>query len=406
MKKIFCIGAFVLFLFTLINSCKKDVPADSTKTVTSNDFPNDGAIVLSDDITHDTILINHKQGVDYRIAICMKVTNGARLIIQPGVTIEMTPGSGIEISDAASIDWQGNANEKINILGLEKTRGSWRGIYLYSKGVTQIMKHCIIQHAGSDIYKIEKRSCINVLGASVSMENCTIKDNFANGLYLDSAAVNIGIHNNTFTGNYAEPVMIDHVNCDILTNDNLYTGNTFDRIYIRTIRNLQTYRTLNIPKLDVPYTVDSTFNIGTSVIIQPGTKFIMQKLSLFYANDSLQNGASFTAIGTTNNRIEFVGQLGKKGYWQGIGLDIGATCHFENCDIKYCGFANNYNSSNPEAMIIIGGNTNTNCEIRNCIFSYSAANGIAIDSPSVNFNADIYTVNSFDSIDFANVLIY
>lgn len=385
----------VIGVCIIIVSCKKETPLAKAQTETPNNFPSDGAIVISDNINGDTILKNHKNGVDYRIASCIQVRQGASIIIESGATIEVMPGMCIELFDSASLIVTGTIAAPVTISGLVKGKGSWRGIFMYGSLCKVDLQYASIQFAGND-WRQFNSSVINAYHGTVTVNNCDFNNNLSYCMWLSKDATIGGIHNNKFQNNDAEPIMIDYRKCDQLSNDNTFTGNVLNGVLIKTAPKEFCNNDLNIPKLNVPYYVDSTFNTYKSIVIAPGTWMIMKKLSIFNIDNSQGTGASFTANGTAQQSITLEGAEQKKGYWTGIQMRS-ANASFEYCNLISAGFANNYSSINPYAVIFSEGPGAATLNVKNCALLNGPRWGIAIDTPSINYNLDIESINVFDT---------
>ncbi|MBK8848101.1 MAG: right-handed parallel beta-helix repeat-containing protein [Bacteroidetes bacterium] len=396
MKTIFIKSIIAIFAACIIIvSCKKETPLAQPQKDVPNNYPNDGAIVLSDNIITDTVLKNHKNGVDYRIASCIQVSRGSKITIESGVSIEVMPGMCIELYDSTSFTVTGTMASPVTISGLVKSKGSWRGIFMNGNLCSVNMQFASVQFAGND-WRQFNSSAINAYRGSITLNNCEFGNNLSYCIWLSNDVSIGGIHNNKFLNNDAEPIMIDFRKCDQLSNDNTFTGNVLNGVLIKTAPKEFCNNDLNIPKLNVPYYADSTFNTRKAIVIQPGTWMIMKKLSIFNVDNSQGTGASFTANGTAQQSITLEGAEQKKGYWSGIQMKS-ANASFEYCNLISAGLVNNYVSINPYAVIISEGPGADTLNVKNCTLLNGPEWAIAIDTPAVNYNLDIETINFFDT---------
>lgn len=132
------------------------------------------------------------------------VDNG-RLIIEPGVIIQMESGKQFEIDTEGSMRAVGTASDPIIFRGSTPGTPSWNAIFFRSQSVDNVMQHCIIREAG--LGTILTAGCngeasIGLFywagtGSRLNISNCTIRN--GNGCGIFTSINNIG--NLTESGN-------------------------------------------------------------------------------------------------------------------------------------------------------------------------------------------------------------
>jgi len=162
----------------------------------------------------------------------------ATLIIEAGVTLKFTPGTGIWLSrlhGGNSLVADGTAENPIVFTSSSGNSAGWEGILFDDRGVrSSLLNHCIIENAGqANQKKISANICCRS-ASDVTISNCEIRLSGGNGIYLDRSSVGIyssKIINNTDYGVYCGTSSHPTIgNAQGATND-IYGNGTYD-IYV------------------------------------------------------------------------------------------------------------------------------------------------------------------------------
>lgn len=149
---------------TKITSCK-EVPlvlnVDYIESLDgSNDFEGNNKdyinlkINLSGEIEEDVTL--YKENIPYRLSpynnsFSNLVVSKGTLTIEAGVTFLFEESTGLYVKETGALKAIGTATNKIIFEGVNKDKGSWKGIYFRSTQSTQNMiKHASVYYAGAD----------------------------------------------------------------------------------------------------------------------------------------------------------------------------------------------------------------------------------------------------------------
>ena len=104
------------------------------------------------------------------------------LTIEPGVTIEMSPGTEINIRDTGGLKMVGNAANPITIKGVSNTPGSWVGIKIDGTNPMNEIAFATISNAGED--PSTNKGAIDLwYNAKLSVHDTQFKDLASCGVY-------------------------------------------------------------------------------------------------------------------------------------------------------------------------------------------------------------------------------
>lgn len=122
----------------------------ATDNYAGNDL--DRVLLYNYSIEFETPSIWKKINVPYRVLNTGISAANARgeLTIQPGVTIEMSPGTSINIRETAGLKMVGTPSDPIIIKGVTNTPGSWNGITMNTTNPMNEIGFAQISNAGED----------------------------------------------------------------------------------------------------------------------------------------------------------------------------------------------------------------------------------------------------------------
>lgn len=175
---------YIVIFFITIFSCKKIDTSEETSTFVLN--PMD----LKGNITDGIVTLT--RGTTYKLTGPLFVKSGATLKIEEGTTIEAQTANGasslyIVIERGAKIDAQGSALNPIIFTTSVKERGSWGGLVIAGRAITNIgtdvqsevagvvyggndptdnsgiLKYCLLQYSGAKITDTKEFNGISFL---------------------------------------------------------------------------------------------------------------------------------------------------------------------------------------------------------------------------------------------------
>ena len=298
----------VLGMAILVTSCKKDDDEKLAEPLLldCNSFKNSYAEKI-------TRLENRGEGIDYIIDCVISVE--LDLIIDPGVTIAFTNGSGMVIQQTGSINVRGTSDKPVTFTGMDKVKGSWKGILSYSDDVKNRLEHAIIEYAGGGAFNSngDLGSLILWADAYFRIEHTTIRNGESYGINCNYSRYNIQISNTTVTNcgmpfNTADPNIISKISS---VN---FTGNSVDAIKIGKTAGPSLAGTHVWSDLGVPYRISNGLWVkDASLTIEPGVVVEFENGTGIRVGDTDQS--TLIAIGTPTNPIIFTGVTKAAGAW-------------------------------------------------------------------------------------------
>jgi hypothetical protein len=254
--------------------------------------------------------------VDYIVDCKMPVRGDLK--INPGVCIAFQSDAGLIIYDSGSIQAATTATESIILTGVDKVRGSWAGIMIYSNDVKNKLDGVMLEYAGGDDFNSngDKGIIIIYSGASAEIKNCNISNSASYGINSNYGECEVSYVNNTIT----TCIMPIFTQADYVSSisGGTYTGNDNDVIFIDTyggdgyVTTSQTWTDLN-----VPYRIKAGGNIDirqVTLTIAAGVEMEFETGAGIVVNDN----SALKALGTANNRILFTGVDKLPGAWGSI----------------------------------------------------------------------------------------
>lgn len=370
-----------LILVCLFSACDDEPVVNAEPEIIINDF------------TISRILADRSTGVDYRIDGCIDVLSSAILTIEPGVVIEFTQNSCLEISDFAVLNAVGTANKPIVFTGQQKTKGFWKGIsFSETNNTNNQLAYCTIEYAGNQLPTASSSNkAALIIGNSTSdparlvLNNVTVQHNLNAGVYIYADSFVDALKNCTFTDN-DEPIIVIGKAIGYLDPDNDFTGNTKDHIvWLTTSADSESDNaTFTVKKLAVPYYLGSTSyssSLGGHLIINAGVRMIMKAGVNMSANQG-----TITMNGTANDRIILEGENYAPNTWDGVVARSTGVLNMNYVNVSDGGES----SGATQGMITHA--SNGQLQVTNCIFSNYAYYGLSFASGDPH-NADIATSN-------------
>lgn len=311
----------ILGIAFVLSSCKKEEEKENTPlpelepiTLSCNSFQSGNPEAI-------TLLKNRGDGVDY--IINCKISVGVDLVIEPGVNIEFTNGSGMEITTTGSVTAVGSSTDTIIFSGINKAKGAWLGILNRSNSVTNRFEYCLIDYAGGGAFNSNGDLGNLILWADsyIRLENTTISNGTSYGInasYIGSSGYDVEITNCTITTCnipfYGNPNIAHKIS------GGSFTGNTTDAIRIGVksggdkIETAQTWTDLG-----VPYRIQTS----STLLVRDGTLTIEPGVTVEFENGARMeigstDASTLIAVGTPSNPITFTGVTKAAGAWEHI----------------------------------------------------------------------------------------
>jgi hypothetical protein len=152
------------------------------------------------------------------IGVPYNISDGTRvpfaLTLEPGVTLVMDPGSGLDVyDDTGVLHAVGTAVKPIVITGTTKTAGSWGSLtFGNTRQNANTMDYCTVEYGGGDAKSGNNgmiKAASDSRGVGISITNSKIQFSAVWGIWLSHYAT-ATLNNNTMTGNalgdvYKEP---------------------------------------------------------------------------------------------------------------------------------------------------------------------------------------------------------
>lgn len=304
-----------------------------------------------DYFTTDRVLEDNPDApVDY-IVPCV-ATVSADIVIQPGVVIEFKDDAGLKIN-SGYLKAEGTAANPIVFTGVNKVKGSWRGIIVFSESVNNIFDHVEISYGGGNSFNSnDDRGNLILYNGKIAVRNSTISNGAENGFdNIYSSGTVTDFSNNTITGNNKYPVNSLTIYGHMYDGSNDFTGNTDPYNYIFLVGNRNIGGNMVWEKTSVPYKVDKELWIGNdeSLTIEAGAE-------LRFDDDSgikVKDGAYLDVNGTTTEPVLFSGVTEINDSWKGIFVDSDDVRNsIDYATIEYGG-GGQFNSNGDLGLVIV-----------------------------------------------------
>lgn len=251
--------------------------------------------------------------VDYIVTCKMAINDD--VTIEPGVTIAFKTDAGFNVRSAGSLKAVGNSEKQITLTGVDKSAGSWSGVFFDSDDVKNEFAYVDVEYAGGSKFNSngDRGGVIVYSGAQLKMSNSKISQSATYGLNANYRSAKLTLHNNTYTQNNI-PVRVNASLVGMVSGTDIYTGNTEDKVELDPYSSeISTPATIH--KIGVPYKLVSSsspnLHIKSNVTIEPGVIIEMGSGTGIKVND----GASLKIVGTSSERIVIRGVEQVAGSW-------------------------------------------------------------------------------------------
>lgn len=301
-----------------ITSCEEDEVEPPTPAPT----PAPAATVLPCDFFEtDRILVNDTtKDVDYIIDCFIYANGSTEITIEEGVTIEFAEDAGIFMDDNSRLIAEGTAEAPITFSGTDKTKGSWRGIFIDSYGDNAI-RHATIAYAGGAAFSstspVYQGSIAVASNSKLELSHVEVVNGNSTGLDLTGHSADVSVNNITVTDHEGTAVRICGYQAHIFDQSSSFVGNASDYINI-TEYYYEVQTTANWKKLDVPYLVDSRLQVkdGGHLTIEAGVEVFFKEEAYLQAAGLFPYEYSLNISGTAAEPV-MLSAFGDNG-WGGI----------------------------------------------------------------------------------------
>jgi hypothetical protein len=268
---------------------------------------------------------------------------------------------------------EGTPTNKIILRGMNKTKGSWRGIGIASTNISNSLNHVEIQHAGSS-NNGARRAAIRVqsnASSRLSIQNTSISETAGHALFIDGGSgILSAFTGNNFSNNDLAPIRIDGEQLFMLDRQSVYSNNGVQAIEVAAPGNTSSRIMDNgtIMALGIPYHFQSSVELMGAVSFEPGV------ICLFNSNLRLNVLASGAIIanGTASEPIIFSGLSEVSGGWRGIEIASPSSQNLLNHTIVSYGGS----TSGRGANIYMFGSSASRLVLTNSTISHSQTYGV------------------------------
>ncbi len=313
----------------------------------------------------------------WQVQSSIMVSGGATLTISPGATVSFADNTGLVVGDGTTtgtLDAQGTAAQPILFTSADAnpTPAIWNGIEL-DGGAGHVMKYCKVEWGSST------PAAVQLLGASLALEDSQISHSGASGVSLDSGshltafAGNTLADNGTYAIQFADANGVQDLGTDTTTT---YSGNKYNAIDITGGAVVTSGTWAN---LGVPYVVSTAVDVnsGATLTISPGATVSFDQGDGMYIGSGGSNSAgTLVADGTLAQPITFDADAPNptRGYWSGLEFDSGASHQIEHCNVLWGG-----QGTTGAAVRVAGGSVLT---LMDSTIASSSAQGLSVDGQS------------------------
>ncbi|WP_440998716.1 PKD domain-containing protein [Fodinibius sp. SL11] len=379
-----------------------DVAGDYVATVTVNDGNGESSqddvtitaesniVEITDDITEDEIWTSDKQ---YRVLNYIEVRNGAKLTIEPGVTVTFASDAGISVSsDNSVLVSAGESGAPITLTGEQESNGYWRGIRINSNSVENEISYTIIEYAGStSAGTYFEAAALTIDRAKVQLADVTITNSGQHGIQTRRDGSEFAMQNMIFAENDG-----DHAYIHISQIGYFDAGSTFDGGYVTAFGGGTTVD-MNVAALNgAKYQIVNNVDFDHYVTIAAGAEFEF----IADAGIVVGNGAVIEAVGTETDKIVFTGTSKAPGAWRGLRIVSASVDNImEHVNISYGGSTEMATYFGKSNMVI----DNAKLTLRNVSFTGSTGYGIETRREGADFTLQN---SSFDNNADSHMLIH
>ena len=318
-------------------------------------------------------LFDEEEYPDYYAPQSVTVTAG--LTVEPGVVIES--GSDVVIyinGNSAYLSAEGSASRNIVFRGIDKLKGSWRGINVTSTNVNNKLDHVRVMHAGSTAISNQRTAVFvksNVTGR-LSITNTSITHSAGYAVYIDGNDGSFPeFGNNNFSDNDAAPMRIGAQGLISLDDNSVYNNNGKQAIEVTPSGNTNVRFEYDgtVKAAGIPYHFLRSAELRSTLTFEPGVTCLFEAgMRLWVPADGV-----IIADGTAAENITFSGIDEAPGAWLGFEIQSPSTANLINHGIISYGGSSGGRGAN---IYLFGSSAGSQLTITNSTISNSQTYGI------------------------------
>ncbi len=322
----------------------------------------------------------------------------AALTLLPGVTIEFAQDTEMDIVTNANSQPTGSltavgtsgSGNGIVLRGVNDSPGEWAGVNFYTNNAKNHLEYVEIRDTGDQSYG-NGDGIFVASGLPFTMKHSTIDDGMGIGLAFDAgtSAGDLTLQANTYDNLADFPVSLPANAVGALDANSVYTNNAKNAVEVfgGSVGLAQQWA-----HLAAPYRVDWFVSVDASLAIAAGTTLEFTNGSYIDVNNSSSGTVELTAVGTSTDRINFVGAGNPADTWGGINLNTGSAGDIEYATVRDAGGTG---AALNAAINVFSGVPFT---LEHAVVDQSAAEGVAFDAGTVltdlTLQANTYSNNA------------
>ena len=341
-------------------------------------------------------------GSKYLVTNDLTIETGVK--IAPGATFEFASNKALYVkSGEGYLIAKGTGGQKITFTGVNKTKGFWKGIMVYSGSTLNELDYVEVAYAGSSaLVGVSVKSNLVLYGngstpGNARITNSTFTNGAGYGLYVEYGALLAGFANNTASNNtgtaaYVYADQLGRLDAASKFNSNNGYNGVETGGEIGAELNEATWPAFTD---GAKYLVTSDLSIESGVKIAPGATFEFASDKSLYVNNG---GGYLIAKGTAGQKITFTGVNKTKGFWKGIMIYSGSTQNeLDYAEVAYAGSKPLVGVSKL-ANLVLYGNSSTPAiaKVTNSTFAHGNGVGLYVEG-GASINADAATANTYSN---------
>ncbi|MDO1450260.1 right-handed parallel beta-helix repeat-containing protein [Rhodocytophaga aerolata] len=339
-------------------------------------------------------LIPDSEKPDY--IVTKDISINSDLQINAGVVMAFEKDVRLEVNEGGSLAVLGGPNKKVVFTGVEKIKGSWKGIVFFSSSPQNLLEHVEIWYGGKKTSVSSYNAALTLYGqtkAKLSLKNTLIAESGGIGLPVSPGSVIKEFSNNLFSNNSGSGIYLDAPNVRYLDKASKFIGNGRNLVEVMQSSINNSYgspETWQGFDDHTPYLVSGELTINTGLELKPGVVIQLAKDVTVVINTE----GYINAKGLFGNPIVFTGYNKTPGYWNGIRVNSQiALNEWEFVEISYAGSGSLV--SGKKASVGLTG-PGTNLFIKNSKINNSGGYGIFVGRGS-DFRDEVYNENTFQN---------
>lgn len=314
--------------------------------------------IVDDDVTVDTVWTAAMS--PYHVTSYVRVRNGAKLTIQPGVLVQFDQFTGLEIGsgyEAGILDARGTASLPIRFTSATPTPapGQWYGLLFSETTPASIIERAVVEYGGygganirilsstptirSSTIQFSSDIGISAQGGSPILESNTVSDSATVGVWLGwpTSPARPIVQGNTIRNSGSYPLRVQADNFPLTFTGNVFTTNGNQQVQLE---GGGISENVTLPNPGIPYRVTAWVDVSGPSEGAPIALTIAAGTTLKFDSDmSLTVGyyspGVLQAVGTAAQPITFTTSSASPapGQWQGLKLYNG---HSRSSTLDYC----------------------------------------------------------------------